>query len=356
MQGKVEPAEGGTEPRVVITGAVQFNARRKPWRALDPCFSVQSSSNLDDLLNFENIEVPGWQGRFTLEQGLVSVGLDAAPAVSTVYDASLRPTKQVNADGTFSSTRYEPLVVVSRDEGDSDPAAVSYQTPILRTSDGLGRLIRVEETTRLNDDGTPGAELRRWATQYTYNLNNQLTSITDSQGNRRSFTYDGLKRRTSTSSPNRGTQRFVYDDSSNLIESTDAKGQRITCTYDGANRVLTADYHDEAAEFSYGRSPDLLYHYDVPLADLPQGVTWRQMAGVGVLAGIGFTMSLFVANLAFDSAGPLLEQARVAVLATSAVAGALGYSFLRLIGTGQPRRCSGPSALSKAACSHSAVR
>lgn len=56
------------------------------------------------------------------------------------------------------------------------------------------------------------------------------------------------------------------------------------------------------------------------LADLPQGVTWRQMAGVGVLAGIGFTMSLFIAALAFTQP-EVLATAKLGILIASLIAG-----------------------------------
>jgi NhaA family Na+:H+ antiporter len=59
------------------------------------------------------------------------------------------------------------------------------------------------------------------------------------------------------------------------------------------------------------------------LATLPRGVTWVQIAVVGCVAGIGFTMALFIAELAF-SAGPLLETAKLAVLVASGAAGVLG--------------------------------
>jgi len=64
------------------------------------------------------------------------------------------------------------------------------------------------------------------------------------------------------------------------------------------------------------------------LADLPQGVTWRHLIGVSMLAGIGFTMALFIAMLAFGDAR-LLEQAKVGVLAASLLAGTAGVVFLR---------------------------
>ena len=63
-------------------------------------------------------------------------------------------------------------------------------------------------------------------------------------------------------------------------------------------------------------------------ADLPAGVGWRHVVGVGALAGIGFTMSLFVANLAFDTAVES-SQAKSAIFAASIVAGLLGYAALR---------------------------
>jgi NhaA family Na+:H+ antiporter len=60
-------------------------------------------------------------------------------------------------------------------------------------------------------------------------------------------------------------------------------------------------------------------------AAMLDGVSWRQVVGVGMLAGIGFTMSLFIANLAFGDT-PALETAKVGILAasiTSAVAGVI---------------------------------
>ena len=64
------------------------------------------------------------------------------------------------------------------------------------------------------------------------------------------------------------------------------------------------------------------------ITELPSGLTWRHVIGGGILGGIGFTMSLFVANLAFRDA-ILLDEAKLAVLGTSILVGVLGFLFLR---------------------------
>jgi NhaA family Na+:H+ antiporter len=64
------------------------------------------------------------------------------------------------------------------------------------------------------------------------------------------------------------------------------------------------------------------------LARLPTGVTWLQMAAVGTLAGIGFTVSIFISSLAFGDPIHLME-AKTAVLAASLVAGLAGFFALR---------------------------
>ena len=63
------------------------------------------------------------------------------------------------------------------------------------------------------------------------------------------------------------------------------------------------------------------------LARLPAGASWPGVIGVGLLAGIGFTMALFVADLAFGK-GALLDQAKIGVLTASVVAALLGLMFL----------------------------
>jgi NhaA family Na+:H+ antiporter len=63
------------------------------------------------------------------------------------------------------------------------------------------------------------------------------------------------------------------------------------------------------------------------IAAMLDGISWRQITGVGLLGGIGFTMSLFIANLAFGEA-PALETAKVAILAASLISGAAGALVL----------------------------
>ncbi|MGZ8381923.1 MAG: Na+/H+ antiporter NhaA [Nitrospira sp.] len=66
------------------------------------------------------------------------------------------------------------------------------------------------------------------------------------------------------------------------------------------------------------------------LASLPEGVSWAQLGAVGMLAGIGFTMSLFIAGLAFPL-GPSLLAAKEGILLASTVAGLTGWLLLRHI-------------------------
>ncbi len=63
------------------------------------------------------------------------------------------------------------------------------------------------------------------------------------------------------------------------------------------------------------------------VASLPEGVGWRAMTGAALLAGIGFTMSLFIGGLAFEENG-LLDQAKLGILAASVVAAVLGLALI----------------------------
>jgi NhaA family Na+:H+ antiporter len=70
-------------------------------------------------------------------------------------------------------------------------------------------------------------------------------------------------------------------------------------------------------------------------ADLPANVGWRHIHGAGWLGGIGFTMSLFVANLAFG-APATLDVAKIGVLFASVTAGLVGFFMLRRTDSSAP--------------------
>lgn len=64
-------------------------------------------------------------------------------------------------------------------------------------------------------------------------------------------------------------------------------------------------------------------------AVLPQGATWRQLVGVSFLCGIGFTMSLFVAHLAFPEQEHLLRATKLGIMFASLLSGVIGGVILR---------------------------
>jgi Na+:H+ antiporter, NhaA family len=72
------------------------------------------------------------------------------------------------------------------------------------------------------------------------------------------------------------------------------------------------------------------------LAAKPAGASWLQILGVGLLGGIGFTMSLFIGTLAFDEADKA-AQLRLGVLAGSLLSATAGYLLLRLTASAPPR-------------------
>ncbi|MCQ4847121.1 Na+/H+ antiporter NhaA [Gordonibacter pamelaeae] len=65
------------------------------------------------------------------------------------------------------------------------------------------------------------------------------------------------------------------------------------------------------------------------LASLPENVNWFHMLGASILGGVGFTMAIFVANLAFPDEG-LVATAKLGILAASLLAGVLGFVLLLL--------------------------
>jgi Na+:H+ antiporter, NhaA family len=69
------------------------------------------------------------------------------------------------------------------------------------------------------------------------------------------------------------------------------------------------------------------------VASLPAGVGWRTLGGTAVLGGIGFTMSLFIASLAFGASAEWLASAKLGILVASVIAGVAGWCLLRFTGT-----------------------
>ena len=69
----------------------------------------------------------------------------------------------------------------------------------------------------------------------------------------------------------------------------------------------------------------------IGIAKLPQNSSMSQIFGVSALGGIGFTMSIFIADLAFQNSDALIFQAKIGILLASLLAGVFGFTWLRFI-------------------------
>lgn len=68
------------------------------------------------------------------------------------------------------------------------------------------------------------------------------------------------------------------------------------------------------------------------ISGLPKDSSWSQMIGVGFLAGIGFTMSIFIAILSFKGFPEIQDEAKIAILLASLLSGLVGFLLLKRIG------------------------
>jgi NhaA family Na+:H+ antiporter len=67
------------------------------------------------------------------------------------------------------------------------------------------------------------------------------------------------------------------------------------------------------------------------VSSLPEGVRWTHIVGAGLLGGIGFTMSIFITNLAFAGSPALVNSSKLAVLVASLIAAVAGMLWLRWV-------------------------
>ena len=68
------------------------------------------------------------------------------------------------------------------------------------------------------------------------------------------------------------------------------------------------------------------------LCRLPPDLNWRHISGAGILGGIGFTMSIFITNLAFVENTKTTNASKMAILFASLIAGTIGFLWLKLLG------------------------
>lgn len=68
------------------------------------------------------------------------------------------------------------------------------------------------------------------------------------------------------------------------------------------------------------------------ICTLPVDVRWRHLIGAGMLGGIGFTISIFITNLAFSEQADLINASKIAVFTASLMAGFIGFVWLRWFG------------------------
>lgn len=148
------------------------------------------------------------------------------PASQTDYDATGRPLKITNPDGTFSTYSFDHWSATETDENNNSKT---------QAFDANGKLVQVVE----RDSG------QSYITNYQYNLAGELLQITDHQGNTSVNEYDSLGRKTRMVDADLGERRFEYDLTGSMTSQTDAKGINTRYTYDPLNRMTLIDYPND---------------------------------------------------------------------------------------------------------------
>ncbi|MGC5012807.1 polymorphic toxin-type HINT domain-containing protein [Streptosporangium sp. DT93] len=268
----------------------------------------------------------------TAGSGLLNPVLTSLPQWSkTLYDGLERPVADVDYHlGT--ELRRTTTTYPGADRTETVPPVGGKTVSVL---DASGQLSKVEEWV----DATAHHD-----TAYAYDLDGNLTTITDAKGKIRTFTFDWLGRRTAATDPDTGASSSGYDAAGNLTWSINGKNQKVSYTYDDLGR-RAAQWAGEVsigtklAEWTYdtlakGRPTAAIRYtggqaYAQTVAGYDAG--YRPTGSkVTIPATEGLLGGEYAFTSGYDAAGNLIKQSLPAVGGLTAEELTFGYSDLGL--------------------------
>ena len=232
---------------------------------------------------------------------------------TTTYDGLSRVKTVTPPDNAVVTSTYA-----------ANATTVTDQAGKLRrsVSDGLGRLIRVDEPDASGNLGLVTAPTQ--PTSYTYDALDNLARVQQGSQNRYFF-YDSLKRLLRSYNPEQNVnsaltltdpltgnsqwnQSYSYDNNSNLTQKVDARNLSTTYTYDALNRATFRDYSDT--------TPDVTYTYDDSLVSYSKGRLTK------------VSNSLSVSDYSqFDALGRVLQSKQTTTVSGTNYPYTIGYSY-----------------------------
>jgi len=163
--------------------------------------------------------------------------------VTMQYDALGRVTKRTLPDGQQETISYSGNTITSTDQSGKQMKA---------QFDGSGRMVSAFEPDVTNSNALTVQ------TSYTYTVLGAVATVT--QGSQtRSFTYDGMGRLTSETTPEAGTSSYQYNSFNLMTQKTDARGVITTYTYDTLNRLTQVSYN--VGTTGVAATPTVTYTY-----------------------------------------------------------------------------------------------
>ena len=168
------------------------------------------------------------------------------------FASSTARSTATSTSALFTTYSYDPLLRVSKITNAIGSTTNAYSNWTMTTTDPDGH---VKDYTR-DAYGNLASVVEHLGTNatttYAWDLNGDLTNITDALANIRNFTYDGLGRRLTAQDLHAsgdatfGSWSYAYDKANNLTQTVDPKNQTINYGYDVLNRVTSEDYTGQA--------------------------------------------------------------------------------------------------------------
>ncbi|VAW47644.1 Rhs family protein, partial [hydrothermal vent metagenome] len=195
--------------------------------------------------------------------GSVTKSIDALGRETLIErDENNNSTRTTRANGAVNSLTYDAQGNVLSTTEESIGATTSFEyeqtfNQVTKITDAEGNVQSIQYNTEGNTTKIINAQLKE--TTFTYNTQGQILTSTDALGNTTQFNYDVQGYLQSTIDPLGFTTSFTYDSAGNVISNTDAEGNTTTFTYDILNQLTqVTDALGGTTQYIYDSNGNLL--------------------------------------------------------------------------------------------------